>query len=70
MAITLELKLCLSNFSRGIERQKGGYKGTNILFFTRPVDLFLIPYFWPIVANFQNEAEGLSVNSLIDRDPT
>ena len=30
MAITLELKLCLSNFiSKGIEKQKG-YQGTNI----------------------------------------
>ena len=29
MIITLEVKLCLSNFSRGIERQKG-YQGTNI----------------------------------------
>ena len=46
MAITLELKLCLSNFGRGIERQKEGYQGTNItLIFTSPVDLFLIPYF-------------------------
>ena len=26
MAITLELKLCLSNFSRGIERHKEGYR--------------------------------------------
>ena len=31
MAITLELKLCLSNFSGGIEKQKG-YQGTNIEF--------------------------------------
>ena len=31
MAITLELKPCLSNFSRGIEKQKG-YQGTNIEF--------------------------------------
>ena len=31
MAITLELKLCLSNFSRGIEKQKG-YQGMNIEF--------------------------------------
>ena len=30
MAITLELKLCLSNFSRGTERQKEGYQGTPI----------------------------------------
>ena len=28
MAVTLELKPCLSNFSRGIEKQKG-YQGTN-----------------------------------------
>ena len=46
MAITLELKLCLSNFCRGIERQKEGYQGTSItLIFTHSVDLFLIPYF-------------------------
>ena len=31
MATTLELKLCVSNFSRGIEKQKG-YQGTNIEF--------------------------------------
>ena len=35
----------------------------------RPVDLFLIPYFLPISANSQDEADCLSVNSLIDRDP-
>ena len=29
MAIILELKLCLSNFSRGVEKQKG-YEGTTI----------------------------------------
>ena len=46
MAITLELKLCLSNFSMRLERQKVGSQGTNItLIFTRPVDLFLIPHF-------------------------
>ena len=28
MAITVEIKLCLSNFSRGIENQKG-YQGIN-----------------------------------------
>ena len=69
MAVTLELKLCLSNFSRGIERQKG-YQGTNVtLIFTRPVHLFLMAYFLPIFANFQNEAGCLSVNSLNDRKP-
>ena len=31
MAITVELKLCLSNFSRGIEKQKG-YQGKNVEF--------------------------------------
>ena len=31
MAITLQLKPCLSNFTRGIEKQKG-YQGTNIEF--------------------------------------
>ena len=31
MVITYELKLCLSNFSRGIEKQKG-LQGTNIEF--------------------------------------
>ena len=40
------LEFCLSKFSNRIERQKEGYQGTNItLIFTRPVDLFLIPYF-------------------------
>ena len=29
MAIILEIKLYLSNFSRGVEKQKG-YQGTNI----------------------------------------
>ena len=43
MAISLEVKLCLSDFSRGIERQKEGYQETNItLILRRPVDLFLI----------------------------
>ena len=66
MVITLELKLCLSNFSRGIEKQKG-HQGTNItLTFTRQFDLFLIPYFWPIFDNFQNETDCLSVNGIID----
>ena len=41
-SLYLELKLCL-DFSRGIERQKECYQGTNItLIFTRPVDLFPI----------------------------
>ena len=31
IAITLKLKLCLSNYSSGIEKQKG-YQGTNIEF--------------------------------------
>ena len=31
--------------------------------------MFLIPSFWPIFANFQKEADCLSGNSLIDRDP-
>ena len=31
MAIILELKLCLSNFNRGVEKQKG-YQSTNIEF--------------------------------------
>ena len=64
MAVTLELKLCLSNFSRGLERQKEDYQHTNItLIFMRPYDLFLIPYFLTIFAYFQNEADCLSVNS-------
>ena len=43
IAISLELKLCLSNFSRGIERQNEGYQGASItLSFTRLVDLSLI----------------------------
>ena len=28
--VCLHLELCRSNFSRGIERQKEGYHGTNI----------------------------------------
>ena len=45
-AITLEFKLRLSNFSKGIERQKEGYQGTNItLIIMRPVGLFLVRYF-------------------------
>ena len=60
MEITLELILCLSNFSRWIEREQEGYQGTNItLIFTYPVDLFLIPYFLSILANFRNEADCL-----------
>ena len=40
MAITLEPKLCLSNFSRGIEKQKEGHQSTSItLIFMRLVDL-------------------------------
>ena len=35
----------------------------------RPADIFLIPYFWPIFANFRKEADRLSVNKLIDWDP-
>ena len=58
MAITFELKLCLSNSSRGMERKTEGNQSTNItLIFTRPVDLFLIPYFLSISANFQNESD-------------
>ena len=46
MAITFELKLCLSNSSRGMKRKTEGNQSTNIaLIFTSPVDLFLIPYF-------------------------
>ena len=52
-----------------LERQKEGYQDTSItLIFTPPVDQFLIPYFWLISANFQNEANCLIVNSLTDRD--
>ena len=56
MAISFELKLCLSNSSR--ERKTEGNQSANItLIFTIPVDLFLMPYFRPISANFQNEAD-------------
>ena len=49
--------------------RKTVYQGTNItLIFTFPVDLSLIPNFWAIFGNFQNEIDCLSVNSLIDRD--
>ena len=34
----------------------------------RPADILLVPHFWSIFANFQKEADCLSVNSLIDRD--
>ena len=45
MAITLELQLCLSTFSRGIERQKEDHQGTNTtLTFRHQVDLFFIAY--------------------------
>ena len=58
MAITFELKLCASNSSRGMERKTEGNQSTNItLIFRSPVDLFLIPYFRPISANFQNETD-------------
>ena len=54
MAITFELKLCLSNSSRRMERKTEDDQSTNItLIFTSPVDLFLIPYFRPISANFK-----------------
>ena len=59
MAITFELKLCLSNSSREWkEKQTEGNQSTNItLIFMVPVDLFLTPYFRPISANFQNETD-------------
>ena len=58
MAISFELKLCLSNSSRGMERKTERNQSTNItLILTSPVDLFLIPYFQPISANFQNETD-------------
>ena len=68
MAITLELKLCQSNFSREYSRKTERRllrKKYYLKIFTRPVDLFLIPYFGAIFTNFQNEAHCLSVNSLI-----
>ena len=50
--------------------EKKGNQGTNItLICTGPVDLFLIPYFWPIFGNFQNEADCLSISNRIDRNP-
>ena len=46
MATTFELKICLSNSSRGMERKTEGNQSTNVtLIFTNPVDLFLILYF-------------------------
>ena len=58
MAITFELKLCLSNSRKGMERKTEDNQSTNItLIFMSPVDLFLIPYFRPISANFQNETD-------------
>ena len=67
MTINLELKLSLSNFSRGIEKQKLikvqilNFHASSLYIFNT---LFLIDF-----ANFQKEADCLSVNSLIDRDP-
>ena len=68
MAITLELKLSLSNFSRVIE-EKRGYQGTDIDFSRVQWYILLIHYFWLIFANFQKEADCLSFNSVTDRDP-
>ena len=46
MTITLELKLCPSNFSNEMERQEESYRDTRItLIFTGLVDIFQIPYF-------------------------
>ena len=66
MAITLELKFCLSNSNSGIEAKVIKVK---ILIFHITAVIFLNPYFWPIFANFQNEADCLSLDSLIDKDP-
>ena len=68
MAITLELKLCLSNFSRGIEKQNS-YLGRNIEFSLVQLIYFFNTLFSTDFANFQKEADRLSVNSLIDKDP-
>ena len=46
-----------------------GYQGTNVtIIFTHPVDLFLVPYFDQFFTNFQNEADCLGIDSLIDRE--
>ena len=74
MAITLEVKLSLSDFSRLIERQKEGHQETNItLILRRLVDLFLIDnifdtlFLTDFFSNFQSEVDCLSVNHLIGR---
>ena len=56
----------VSNFSRKPKNSLSRYK--YYFNFHSPVDLSLIPNFWPIFGNFQNEVDCLSVNSLIDRD--
>ena len=66
MAITLELKHCLSYFSTRINRKK---KKTKLTHFSQCYKVpKLIPYFGPIFASFQNEADRLSFNSLIGSD--
>ena len=64
MAISLDLKLCLSNFSRKTKRKLNGHIFRNAIYVPKST-----PYFWPIFANFQNEADCLSVDSVTDRDP-
>ena len=69
IAITLELKLCLSNFSRGIEKttKKESYKSTSItLIFTRPFDIFLYSIFDRVLPLSKRGC----INSLTDSDPT
>ena len=66
---TLELKLCLSNFGSGIERQKEGYQGYKYYFNFHASSSFIIKtLFMTNFRQLQNEADCLSVNSLIDRD--
>ena len=58
------------NSHRGIERRKEDYQATNItLIFMCLVDLFFDALFLNNFSNLKNEADCLSVNSLINRDP-
>ena len=67
----MEIEFSLSvNFFNNRNGKSQGYQRTSItLILTHPVDLFLIPYFSHIFTNFRNEADCLSIDSIIDRYP-
>ena len=64
LSLTQALSIKFQQGSRKTERL-AKYK---YWIFMPAADIFLIPYFWPIFANFQKEADCLRVNSLTDRD--